>query len=375
MTPIKGCSAYTEDVRKRPVFLAAVEDALDGKFDVLVVHKIDRFARKSKVTLEYFERLGKAGVGFVSIENQMDYTTPEGKLMLGLLGGLAEFYSANLGQEVKKGLDERLAQGLYRGLLPFGAAKGEDGVPVTDPDTHQGLVIAFQLGSQGKSDREVAIALNAAGYRTAGNRGGRPFTKDTVRGMLINRFYIGELTDGNDGWVDGAHEPLVDVEVFDEAQRARRRRRSQPKTIRRNARTYSLSGLLRCKKCGGPMWVHQNIKGRAWIYCRERVKGAGCTNRGTFLDVYEGQVLEYLRRFVIPTDYQDRIVTLYRHIQEAEGDPEPNRRELEGRLERVRKLYEWGDKPEGEYLAERMPYLRSWRGCLLGKSAQMSSPS
>ncbi|MCH8206646.1 MAG: hypothetical protein IH956_06540 [Chloroflexi bacterium] len=43
------------------------------------------------------------------------------------------------------------------------------------------------------------------------------------------------------------------------------------------------------------MWVHQNVKGRARIYCRERVKGAGCTNRGTFLDVYEGQVLEYLR--------------------------------------------------------------------------------
>ena len=45
---------------------------------MLVVHKIDRFSRKLRVTLEHFEKLGKAGVGFVAIENQIDYSTPMG---------------------------------------------------------------------------------------------------------------------------------------------------------------------------------------------------------------------------------------------------------------------------------------------------------
>ena len=100
----EGRSAHTDDINKRPVFKEAIDDALAKKYDVLVVHKIDRFSRKLRVTLEYFEKLGKAGIGFVSIENQIDYTTSMGKLMLVMQGGLAEFYSDNLGQEVKKGL-------------------------------------------------------------------------------------------------------------------------------------------------------------------------------------------------------------------------------------------------------------------------------
>ena len=184
----EGRSAHTDDIRKRPVFKQAIDDALAGRYDVLVVHKIDRFSRKLRVTLEYFEKLGKAGVGFVSIQNEIDYSTPTGKFMLVMQGGLAELYSDNLSQEVKKGLHERRAQGLYCGLLPFGARKDEGGIPSPDPDTSPGLKMAFDLAAVGKSDREEARALNAAGYRTAGNQGNRLFSKDTVRGILTNRF-------------------------------------------------------------------------------------------------------------------------------------------------------------------------------------------
>lgn len=71
----------------------------------------------------------------------MDFTTPSGKVHLALLGAFAQYYSDNLSQETKKGWAERRAQGLYCGLLPFGAIKGEDGVPVPDPNTYPGLVM------------------------------------------------------------------------------------------------------------------------------------------------------------------------------------------------------------------------------------------
>ena len=196
----EGKSAHTEDMRKRPVFKDAVDATLDHKFDVLVVHKIDRFSRKLKVTLEYFDKLHKAGVGFVSISEQMDFSTPSGQVFLAMVGAFSQFYSDNLSHETKKGWAERRAQGLYCGLLPFGVMKGEDGVPVPDPANHAGLVLAFELSSQGKTDREVALALNGAGYRTTGNHGSRPFSKETVKDMLSNRFYLGEIPDGNGGW-------------------------------------------------------------------------------------------------------------------------------------------------------------------------------
>ena len=213
----EGRSARFDDIRKRPMFKEAIEDALAGKYDVLVVHKIDRFSRKLKVTLDCLEKLGKAGVGFVSIQQQMDYSRPEGKLMLVMLGALAEFYSDNLSEETKKGMRERKLQGLYCGLLPFGVMKGEDGVPVRDPATSPGLIEAFQLGADGKSDREIAQVLNTKGYRTAGPIGNKPFSKHSVRGILVNRFYLGYLPDGNGGWLTAKHAPFVDQELWEKA--------------------------------------------------------------------------------------------------------------------------------------------------------------
>ena len=98
-----------------------------------------------------------------------------------------------------------------------------------------------------------------------------------------------------------------------------------------------------CVECGSPMWIHQNIRGRARIYCKKRAKGSGCVNRGTFLDVYEVQVKEYLHNFIIPEDYKSRIMAMYDHLEQGNSDIEVKRRGLEGRLERMKNLYEWGD--------------------------------
>jgi hypothetical protein len=114
-------------------------DALARKFDVVVVHKLDRFSRNLRITLEYFDKLLEAGVAFVSINEQIDFTTPSGKVHLALLGAFAQYYSDNLSQETKKGWAERRAQGLYCGLLPFGAIKGEDGVQSLTPKPTRGF--------------------------------------------------------------------------------------------------------------------------------------------------------------------------------------------------------------------------------------------
>jgi Resolvase, N terminal domain len=155
-------------------------DAEARRFDVVIVHKLDRFARNLRLTLETLDRLERAGVGFISISEDMDFSTPMGRVVLSTMGSLAQFYSDNLSTETKKGKRERKAQGLYNGVLPFGARKGDYGVPVTDPSTHPGLVLAYELAAGGKTDREVARALNDAGYRTSGNRGANLFSRDTV---------------------------------------------------------------------------------------------------------------------------------------------------------------------------------------------------
>ncbi len=349
----EGKSARTENINKRPVFKEAIADELAQKYDILVVHKVDRFSRKLRITLEYFDKLGKAGVGFVSIVEQMDFSTPWGKFTLSMLGGLAELYSDNLSQETKKGWHERRAQGLYCGLLPFGAMKGEDGVPVPNLDTHPGLVMAFELAAQGKSDREVAIAFNAGGYRTAGNQGNKPFSRDTVRDMLQNRFYLGELPDGNNGWIKGKHQPFISEELFNMAQEQRaRKRRSKNGSVRTKARTYSLSGLVWCSLCKSKAGIHQGHNGKPRVYYRGRTQGADCNCKATFLEIYEAQIEWYLENFIIPEDYQEKILEAHRKLETAYDDLAKRRATLENRLARIKEQYGWGHKSKDEYLAD-----------------------
>ncbi len=350
----EGKSARTENINKRPVFREAIADGLDRKYDILVVHKVDRFSRKLRITLEYFDKLGKADVGFVSIVEQMDFSTPWGKFTLSMLGGLAELYSDNLSQETKKGWHERRAQGLYCGLLPFGAIKGEDGVPVPHPDTHPGLIMAFELAAQGKSDREVAIALNATGYRTAGNQRRHLFSRDTVRGILTNKFYLGYLPDGNGGWVKGKHKTFINEEVWSQVQEMRRRNATSTHSrCRSERRVCSLSGITYCWYCKGRIHVSFTKRGKPRLGCYNRAKGWECPQKSALLEVYEEQIKEYLNTFHIPQDYQSKILDAHRKLQLAYDNTDSERAKWEAQLERIRNLYKWGDISREDYLKEK----------------------
>jgi site-specific DNA recombinase len=333
-------------------------DAEAGHFDVIVVHKLDRFSRNLRVTLETLERLQSWGVGFVSISEQMDFTTPIGKVVLATLAAFAQYYSDNLSLETKKGKAERKAQGLYNGLLPYGVKRNRAGIPVPDPETYPGLLLAFESTTKGSSDREVAVLLNERGYRTSGNRGRNLFTKDTIRPLLQNRFYLGELPDGEGGWRPGAHEPLLDDALFAAAQEARERRATNPLPVKRQAHVYSLSGLLRCHHCGGNLHIHKERE-RARAYCYRRRQGPKCEQRSTFLDVYEAQILDYLESFSLPQDLHEALRDVQERSREGVADVAVQRQRIETQLANVRTMFELGDLSRDEYL-QRREQLR-WR--------------
>ncbi len=361
----EGKSARTDDFAKRPDFAQMIADAEAGLLDVIVVHKLDRFARNLRVTLETLERLDRAGAGFVSISENMDFTTPIGKVILATLAAFAQYYSDNLSWETKKGKAERKAQGLWNGVLPFGlkrsAALNGEGVlvpdpqapPVPDPETYSGLLTAFQAAAEGKSDRDVAEALNAAGCRTTGNRGRNLFTKDTVRRMLTNRFYLGELPDGAGGWMPGAHAPLFDADLFERAQQTRVSNRSGALHVARARRTHSLSGIGVCAHCGGRLHIITNRHQRTRIHCYQRRQTDRCVQRSVLLDGIEAQIERYLATFTLPDETVRQIVALHEQAHAQQDDAERRRREITNRLERIRELYKWGDLTSEAYQSER----------------------
>ena len=232
--------------------------------------------------------------------------------------------------------------------------KGEDGIPGSNLrerqsdeeaspviiSNYQGLKMAFDLAAQGKSDREVAIGLNASGYRTTGTHGPRPFSKDTVKDILKNRFYVGELSDGNGGWLNAKHEAFIDPSQFEEVGKMREARTRRQRTVRTDAHTYSLSGVARCADCGNTLRSFTG-RGRVRLACNGRIKGGACTQTSTFLDVYESQLLHYLQAFSIPSNYQEKILEAHRRLESAYNTTK-QLETLRTRLERLRELYEWG---------------------------------
>ena len=145
-------------------------------------------------------------------------------------------------------------------------------------------------------------------------------------------------------------------------------REHQRHTINVNARTYSLSTLMRCNKCGSKMRVQTSPKGKARIYCAGRAKDAQCDCEGTFLDIYEAQVEWYLEYFEIPKDYQEKILEAHTKLRSAYSDVEVRRATLEKHLARIKELYEWGDMARDEYLGKREAIQRELKALLAPES-------
>ena len=83
----EGVSAHTDRISKRPQLSLLLDHAKQGQFEVVVVPALDRWARNMRVQAEALEILGDAHIGFASVTENIDFTTPEGRLIMKMIGG------------------------------------------------------------------------------------------------------------------------------------------------------------------------------------------------------------------------------------------------------------------------------------------------
>ncbi len=129
-------------VGDRPQLEAALDFVRDG--DVFVVTKLDRLARSVANMLEVVARLDRKNVALRILNLGLDTSTPTGKLMLTVMGGVAEFERSMMLERQREGIAKAKAEGVYRGRKPTARAKVDE---------------ARTLKQAGKSMREIAQAL------------------------------------------------------------------------------------------------------------------------------------------------------------------------------------------------------------------------
>jgi site-specific DNA recombinase len=157
-----GVSAHTDEIEKRPELLRLLEDADSGEFDIVVVHTLDRLARKLSIQMQALSRLARAKVGFASVNDPFDCTTPHGRFALNQMGGINELFSDLLGIHVSKSFRLMAESGLTVGPVPFGYQRQEKSPPIIVPRETAVVKEANLRRAEGQSYGEIAAWLKTA---------------------------------------------------------------------------------------------------------------------------------------------------------------------------------------------------------------------
>jgi len=203
---------------ERPAFQRMIADAASVGFDLVLVHKLDRFARNRIDSALYKERLRNLGVDVVSATEHFDRDAPSGFLMEGFLELIAEFYRYNLRQETIKGMREKTIQGGWPRSAPIGYKNVREGRRAwIEVDAVMGarIALAFERFSTGDYTLDSwATAAYADGVRT--KTGSKIYPSQWSR-IFHNGFYAGWVT-WDDEIYQGNHKPLVSQGTFDRVQ-------------------------------------------------------------------------------------------------------------------------------------------------------------
>ena len=341
----------------RPDFQVLMSDAAERRFDCVLVYHTSRFARNQVEARRYKQMLReRLGIKVISVTQPMgdDHSDPSAFLAESIHEMFDEYYSVSLSFWTRTGLREKARQGHLVGALPWGYARDpETKLAVSDPERAPLVRELFERYAGGQeTDRSLAAWLNAKGARSAK---GRPFTRDTVRELLLNSTYCGYVGGlrSKDRSIRGLHEPIVSEELFDRVQEVRtwRARVVKPGPP---SDDYLLRKLLYCERCGARMHGTSGSRPPVRRYlCSTRRHGDGCDQPITRAEPLEEQLVEWISDFRPDDELRATILASIRSAARDSNDDSTRRRELVGQLERLRDLYVMGDLSKNEYMLRR----------------------
>ena len=240
--------AYSAKTDNRPEFQRMIKDSAKHLFDVVIVWKLDRFARNRYDSAHYKNTLRKNGVRLLSAKEQIS-DGPEGIILESMLEGFAEYYSAELAVKVIRGMTENALKCKYNGgTITYGYTVDAEQCYQVDPLTAPIVVDVFKKYAEGYTIQEIVDYLKEMKVSSA--RKGR-ITFNTVTHMLHNRKYIGEYK-YRDVIKPNGIPAIVPKELFDKVQERLEKNRRAP--ARHKAEDdYLLTTKLHCGKCGAFM--------------------------------------------------------------------------------------------------------------------------
>jgi site-specific DNA recombinase len=239
----------------RPALNELMRDCENGKIEIIIVYRIDRFFRDVRHLLDTMDFLEAHGVKFISATEPFDTSTPVGRYILGQFGLIAELERTTFLERARAGRSRRIASGKWWGTPPFGYDYDlSPGTLVLNEREAEVIRLAYKFYKEpGETLESVANKLNALGYR--GKKGYR-WTGGTVHALLTRELYTGksylnknEATKGNRPLIPITAPQIISRDEFEFMQELLRKRRLA-RDPQKRVRNFLLRYLVRCGECG-----------------------------------------------------------------------------------------------------------------------------
>ncbi len=354
-------STYIDEARSattdnRPQFQQMITDSSKNIFDVILVHKLDRFSRDRYDSAIYKKRLKKNHVRLCSVLERMD-DSPESIMMESVLEGMAEYYSKNLGREVMKGMNETALQCRHTGgCTPLGYDLDAERRLIINPHEAEAVKIIFSMFADGYGYSKIIDTLNEQGYKT---KKGQNFGKNSLYEILANEKYSGTFvfnraaSKGIDGKrnnhnskntnstirVENGCPQIIDSELFEKVQKIRESNKRN--TGRYHSKEfYLLTGKMVCGVCGKRMQGNLRFSGRSKSrLCTYRCNThrIECKNKELNKDYLDSYIVMMLGEKLLNVSALKKAVTaVNRHIRQYNKSYENNHAELQEQLSEIK---------------------------------------
>lgn len=352
---------------RRPAFQQMIYDSNAHTFNILLVHKLDRFARNRYDSAMYKRELKKNGVTVYSVLENLD-DSPESIMMEAVLEGMAEFYSRNLGREVIKGMRETAIQCKHTGGLP---PLGYDIDPISrklviNEEEAETVKIIFSMYSSGCGYSAILDKLHALGKKT---KIGNDFQKNSLYSILSNPKYQGLYVynrcsakntvgtrnthlykdDEDIIFMEGGCPQIVDKSVYEKVQAILTEHKHTGG--RANAKeSYLLSGKVFCRECGRAMVGNARYSGRSkllYVTYRCPSRKYACSNKEINRDYLESYVVDLIEREILNASSLRKLAReISKHAETAqkptESHLERERKEIDNAIQNVANAIETG---------------------------------
>lgn len=268
---------------ERPGLRRLLADIDAGKFDVIVVYKVDRLSRSLLDFMKMIDLFNEKGVSFVSVTQHFSTTDPTGRMFLGILITFAQYEREVIAERIWDKVAAAKRRGKYCGGVPIlGYDVDRDNKKLlVSPDEARTVQYIFRRFIQIGSAKKLGQELNEQGYRTKAwitkkgkVREGSEWNTAHIYRLLNNRIYIGEIAH-KDRSYPGEHEGIIDRATWDKVQAILENNKPVKVSMARTKMVAPLKGVIRCGHCGcsmGPTYARKNGRHYTYYICQKDSK-------------------------------------------------------------------------------------------------------